>query len=135
MGHDAEGLPGTEGRDDLDHDRQPDQHPVEREFSIRGRDVAGGEAPWKSHRRRQLRRVQEDDGGRAAGVAAVHQLGDQSQRAAQWSIATGYVAVRPDAWETETMRKYVADVPGALVARDQLEFSVAKGPRRTRTSA
>ncbi len=48
------------------------------------------------------------------------------ERAAQWSIATGYVAVRPDAWETETMRKYVADVPAALVARDQLEFSVAE---------
>ncbi|NLD56332.1 MAG: ABC transporter substrate-binding protein [Burkholderiaceae bacterium] len=48
------------------------------------------------------------------------------ERAAQWSIATGYVAVRPDAWETEAMKKYVAEVPAALVARDQLEFSVAE---------
>ena len=48
------------------------------------------------------------------------------ERAAQWSIATGYVAVRPDAWETDAMKKYVAEVPAALVARDQLEFSVAE---------
>lgn len=48
------------------------------------------------------------------------------ERAAQWSIATGYVAVRPDAWDTPAMKKYVAEVPAALVARDQLEFSVAE---------
>jgi sn-glycerol 3-phosphate transport system substrate-binding protein len=48
------------------------------------------------------------------------------ERAAQWSIATGYVAVRPDAWETDVMKKYVAEVPAALVARDQLEYAVAE---------
>ena len=48
------------------------------------------------------------------------------ERAAQWSIATGYVAVRPDAWETHAMKKYVPEVPAALVARDQLEYSVAE---------
>jgi sn-glycerol 3-phosphate transport system substrate-binding protein len=48
------------------------------------------------------------------------------QRAAQWSIATGYVAVSPAAWDTPEMNKYAQEVPQALVARDQLEFSVAE---------
>jgi sn-glycerol 3-phosphate transport system substrate-binding protein len=48
------------------------------------------------------------------------------QRAAQWSIATGYVAVTPAAWETPEMKKYVQEVPQATVARDQLKFSVAE---------
>ncbi|WP_333828487.1 ABC transporter substrate-binding protein [Pararhodobacter sp.] len=47
-------------------------------------------------------------------------------QAAAWSIATGYVAPRPDIWETETMRAYVELAPGALVARDQLEYAVAE---------
>ena len=49
-----------------------------------------------------------------------------AQRAADWGIATGYVAVRPDAWETPAMKKYAADFPPAAVARDQLKFSVAE---------
>jgi sn-glycerol 3-phosphate transport system substrate-binding protein len=49
-----------------------------------------------------------------------------SERAAQWGIHTGYVAVRPDAWETPTMRNYVADFPAAAVARDQLQYAVAE---------
>ena len=48
------------------------------------------------------------------------------QRAAQWSIATGYVAVSPAAWDTPEMKKYAQEVPQALVARDQLQFSVAE---------
>jgi sn-glycerol 3-phosphate transport system substrate-binding protein len=47
-------------------------------------------------------------------------------RAAQWSIDTGYVAVTPDAFQTDVMKKYVADFPAAAVARDQLEFAVAE---------
>lgn len=47
-------------------------------------------------------------------------------RAAQWSIATGYVATRPDAWETAEMKKYVKEVPMAEVAREQLKYSVAE---------
>jgi sn-glycerol 3-phosphate transport system substrate-binding protein len=50
----------------------------------------------------------------------------EPQRAAQWSIATGYVATRPDAWDTPEMKKYVKEVPAADVARQQLEFSVAE---------
>ncbi len=48
------------------------------------------------------------------------------ERAAQWSIDTGYVAVTPAAYETETLKKYVADFPPAAVARDQLDHSVAE---------
>lgn len=48
------------------------------------------------------------------------------EQAAKWTIATGYVAPRPDAWETPAMKAYVADFPPALVARDQLEFAVAE---------
>ena len=48
------------------------------------------------------------------------------EQAAKWSIATGYVAPRPDAWETPAMKAYVADFPPALVARDQLEYAVAE---------
>lgn len=48
-----------------------------------------------------------------------------AERAAQWGIETGYVAVRPQAWETVAMRKYAAGFSPAVVARDQLEFSVA----------
>jgi len=48
------------------------------------------------------------------------------QRAAQWGIDTGYVAVRPDAWETPAMKKYVGEFPPAAVARDQLQYAVAE---------
>ena len=48
------------------------------------------------------------------------------KRAAEWGIDTGYVAVRPDAWETPEMKKYVAGFPAAAVARDQLQFAVAE---------
>jgi len=48
------------------------------------------------------------------------------QRAAQWGIDTGYVAVRADAWETPAMKQYVAGFPAAAVARDQLPFAVAE---------
>jgi sn-glycerol 3-phosphate transport system substrate-binding protein len=48
------------------------------------------------------------------------------ERAAQWSMDTGYVAARPDAWETPAMKAYVAGFPQAAVARDQLPFAVAE---------
>jgi ABC-type sugar transport system, periplasmic component len=50
----------------------------------------------------------------------------QPERAAEWSIATGYVATRPDAWQTPAMVKYLQEVPAAAVARDQLEYAVAE---------
>lgn len=45
------------------------------------------------------------------------------EQAARWSIATGYVATSPAAWDTENMKSYVQKVPQALVAREQLKFS------------
>ncbi|CFP62845.1 extracellular substrate-binding protein [Bordetella pertussis] len=52
--------------------------------------------------------------------------GTTPERAADWSIATGYVAVTPAAWQTERMKKYAQEVPAATMARDQLEVSVAE---------
>jgi sn-glycerol 3-phosphate transport system substrate-binding protein len=50
----------------------------------------------------------------------------QPERAAQWSMDTGYVAVSAAAYGTDTLRKYGRDFPPALVARDQLQHSVAE---------
>lgn len=30
------------------------------------------------------------------------------ERAADWGIKTGYVALRPDAWDTPALKQYVA---------------------------
>ncbi|MGA3003533.1 MAG: ABC transporter substrate-binding protein [Acetobacteraceae bacterium] len=46
------------------------------------------------------------------------------ERAARWGIDTGYVATRPDAWDTQVMQDYVAGFPAAAVARDQLRYAV-----------
>jgi len=48
------------------------------------------------------------------------------ERAAQWSIDTGYVATSPAAYETAALKKYGSEFPPALVARDQLPVSVAE---------
>ncbi|WP_210487681.1 ABC transporter substrate-binding protein [Pantoea ananatis] len=45
------------------------------------------------------------------------------EQAARWSIATGYVATSPAAWETSAMKDYVKQVPQALVAREQLNYA------------
>ena len=50
----------------------------------------------------------------------------QPSRAAQWGIDTGYVAVRADAWDTPSMKQYVAGFPPAAVARDQLPYAKAE---------
>jgi sn-glycerol 3-phosphate transport system substrate-binding protein len=50
----------------------------------------------------------------------------QPERAARWSMETGYVAVSEAAYNTDTLRKYGRDFPAALVARDQLPFAVAE---------
>jgi sn-glycerol 3-phosphate transport system substrate-binding protein len=56
------------------------------------------------------------------------------ERAAQWSIDTGYIAVTEAAWRTERMRRHLAGNPAAAVARDQLrhvraEFSTHDNQR------
>ncbi len=50
----------------------------------------------------------------------------QPERAARWSMDTGYVAVSEAAYATDTLRKYGRDFPPALVARDQLPFALAE---------
>jgi sn-glycerol 3-phosphate transport system substrate-binding protein len=45
---------------------------------------------------------------------------------ARWSMATGYVATSQSAYDTATLKKYVADFPAAAVARDQFPHSVAE---------
>ncbi|MFK7891519.1 MAG: ABC transporter substrate-binding protein [Granulosicoccus sp.] len=48
------------------------------------------------------------------------------EQAAKWSIATGYVAPSPAAWETAELQAYAKDFSPALVARNQLEYAVAE---------
>lgn len=50
----------------------------------------------------------------------------QPARTAEWSIKTGYVATRPDAYETPAMKEYVKGFPAAVVARDQLQYATAE---------
>lgn len=50
----------------------------------------------------------------------------EPERVAQWSIDTGYVATRKQAYETEKMKNYTKEFPYALVARDQLQFADAE---------
>jgi sn-glycerol 3-phosphate transport system substrate-binding protein len=50
----------------------------------------------------------------------------QPERAAQWSMDTGYVAVSQAAYDTPTLKKYGSEFAPALVARDQLPVSVAE---------
>ncbi|MBX6369992.1 MAG: ABC transporter substrate-binding protein [Rhodospirillales bacterium] len=62
---------------------------------------------------------------RAAALKFVNWM-TTPERAADWGIKTGYVAVSPAAWETPRMKEYVAGFPEAAVARDQLPYSVAE---------
>ncbi|WP_104401203.1 ABC transporter substrate-binding protein [Vibrio penaeicida] len=48
------------------------------------------------------------------------------EQAAHWSISTGYMGVSKSAYETESLKKYAASFPPALVARNQLEHAVAE---------
>ena len=50
----------------------------------------------------------------------------EPEQAAQWSIDTGYVAVRKSAYETDGMKTYAANFPQSVVARDQLEHAYAE---------
>ena len=48
------------------------------------------------------------------------------ERAAEWSIATGYVGISPASYETDALMAYAEEFPPAVVARDQLEHAVAE---------
>lgn len=50
----------------------------------------------------------------------------EPDRAADWSIKTGYIAVRPDAYETKTLKDYIAGFPAADVARGYLPVAVGE---------
>lgn len=46
--------------------------------------------------------------------------------AADWCIRTGYLAVREDAWQTPALRRYTAEFPPALVAKEQLPVATGE---------
>lgn len=46
--------------------------------------------------------------------------------AADWCVRTGYLATRPDAWETEALKRYTAEFPAALVAKEQLPVATGE---------
>ena len=50
----------------------------------------------------------------------------EPDRAADWSMKTGYIAVRPDAYETKTLKDYIAGFPAADVARGYLPVAVGE---------
>ena len=50
----------------------------------------------------------------------------QPERAAKWSMDTGYVAISEAAYATAALKKYGTDFAPALVARDQLPFALAE---------
>lgn len=62
------------------------------------------------------------DAQRSAALSFVKFM-TSPEMAAKWSIATGYVAPRPDAWDTPVMKAYTAKLPAALVARDQIKYA------------
>ncbi|RME42593.1 MAG: ABC transporter substrate-binding protein [Chloroflexi bacterium] len=48
------------------------------------------------------------------------------ERAADFSIQTGYIATRVSAYETEAMQQYLAEVPQAASTRDALQYAGAE---------
>ena len=47
----------------------------------------------------------------------------ETERAAQWSLDTGYVATRESCFETDLMKNYYEEVPQAKVAYEQIPYS------------
>lgn len=47
----------------------------------------------------------------------------EPERAAQWSIDTGYVATRYSCYDTQVLKDYYESFPDALVAYEQLEYA------------
>lgn len=47
-----------------------------------------------------------------------------AEQSAEWSIKTGYIAPRDDAWDTDAMKVYVKEFPGAAVPREQIPYMV-----------
>jgi sn-glycerol 3-phosphate transport system substrate-binding protein len=62
----------------------------------------------------------------AAAFTFIKWMTNNPERVAQWSIDTGYVATRPEAYETARLKEYTGQFPQALVARDQLQYGYAE---------
>jgi sn-glycerol 3-phosphate transport system substrate-binding protein len=62
---------------------------------------------------------------RAAALKFVQWM-TQPKRTAQWSIGTGYLGTRADAYETDELKAYVKSFSAAAVARDQLKYATAE---------
>ncbi len=62
------------------------------------------------------------DANKAAAWRFVQFLTAPEQEAT-WTIATGYIAPRASAWDTDALKKLVADHPQYAVARDQLKYA------------
>ena len=45
------------------------------------------------------------------------------ERAADWSMATGYVGISPASYDTPKLKAYAAEFPPAVVARDQFQYA------------
>ncbi|WP_254275816.1 ABC transporter substrate-binding protein [Halomonas sp. 3H] len=66
-----------------------------------------------------------DEAEQRAAMTFIRWMTDP-ERAAAWSIETGYMGVSPAAYETEALRDYIESFPPAAVARDQLEHGTAE---------
>lgn len=118
-------LRAPEGRD-VDHHRQPHQCAQQGALPLGRRHAAGRETPGRPHGWRQplhLRARQRAE--RKAALGFVRWFASP-EMAADWCIATGYVATSPAARETEAMREYAAAFPPATIARDQLHYPKAE---------
>ncbi|MDH3411671.1 MAG: ABC transporter substrate-binding protein [Gammaproteobacteria bacterium] len=62
---------------------------------------------------------------RKAALTFIRWMTD-AERAAEWSIATGYIGTRPAAYQTPKLVNYVTQFPPAAVARDQLAYATAE---------
>jgi len=68
---------------------------------------------------------QASDAERRAAVEFIQWM-TAPERAARWSIETGYMGVSPAAYDTQALGEYVEEFPAAAVARDQLEHATAE---------
>lgn len=68
---------------------------------------------------------QANDGERAASLRFAKWL-SAPERAADWSIKTGYIASSPAAYETKALRDYVAGFPAAGVAKSFLPVATGE---------
>jgi sn-glycerol 3-phosphate transport system substrate-binding protein len=62
---------------------------------------------------------------RAAALKFARFLSEPN-RAADWSIRTGYIATRPDAYDTQALKDYTAKFPAANVARGFLPVATGE---------